>query len=598
MTLARHTGPTPCRRPRATWVVPLDETPRVSCQRAFRDQSSSPSATVPRLLNRVRGRGRMNTQSPIRPKVSDGAAAVPSGPGQDDQRALRVETIAVGDEADIPRLILVSRGRRGTALANSIYSLLSQVSSGVFTAVITLYLTRALGPKGYGVFALAVSVGGLVATPSDFGISSATARFVADHRDSPSRVMAFLADAVRLKVGMSLIACGVLFALAGPIASAYHAPLLWPIRLTAVMVFGQNLMFLFEACFISVGEIGSWVRVAMGESVVECGSSIVIVALGGGVVGASAGRALGYLVGGGLALVLGARRFDWPHGMRRKGRAPETGRIARYAGPLMLVDGANSVFATIDILLIGAYLGSRSAGLFSAPTRLLVVFWYPGVAVANGVAPRLARGGSDGRADGDALAAGIRILLILYSLLLAPVIIWAQPIIRILLGSGYGGSVTTMRWLAGAVLLGGLAPLVSISANYLGDVRSRVPLMVGAVVLDGLIDVILIPRIGIVSGAIATAVAYAVMFYGHVRICERHVEIPRMRLTLTAGRCLVAAAAMAGVCAIWGTDPSIPVLIVGTLIGTLVFGATLLALGELSRAELAGSLAWIRNRAS
>ena len=62
----------------------------------------------------------------------------------------------------------------------------------------------------------------------------------------------------------------------------------------------------------------------------------------------------------------------------------------------MLVDGANSLFTMIDILLIGAYLGSREAGLFSAPTRLLIFFFYPGVAVANGVAPRMTRGGDAG----------------------------------------------------------------------------------------------------------------------------------------------------------------------------------------------------------
>jgi len=36
-----------------------------------------------------------------------------------------------------------------------------------------------------------------------------------------------------------------------------------------------------------------------------------------------------------------------------------TGRIVRYAAPLMLVDGANALFSLIDVLLIGAFLGAR-----------------------------------------------------------------------------------------------------------------------------------------------------------------------------------------------------------------------------------------------
>ena len=510
--------------------------------------------------------------------------SVPKGPPEPAEPIMEVSEVPIAQ-----------RGRRGTALANSIYSLLAQVSSGVFTAVITLYLTRALGPRGYGVFALAVGAGGLVATPSDFGVSSATARYVADHREDPSRVAAFLADAMRLKLMTSFVVCAALFGLAGPIADAYHAPLLWPLRLTAAVVFGQNFMFLFEGSFIAVGEIGSWVRVAMGESFTECTSSIVLVALGTGVVGASLGRAIGYMTGGLLGLVIGARRFGWPRRMRRRGRAPETGRIARYAGPLLLVDGANALFAAIDVLLIGAYLGSRSAGLFSAPMRLLVVLWYPGVAVSKGVGPRLARGLE--RDDGTALATGIRILVILYSLLLAPVIIWAQPIIRILLGSPYGGSVNTMRWLSAVVMLGGLAPLVSVSANFLGDVRSRVPLMIGATALDGVIDVILIPRIGIISGAIATAAAYAVMIYGHLRICERHVTLPRARLLLTVVRALAAAGVMALVCSLWGTDPGVPSLVLGSIVGAVIYVSVLLVIGEVSGAEVRRMLSSVRSRA-
>ena len=80
-------------------------------------------------------------------------------------------------------------------VANSAYSLVSQVSSGLFTAILTLYLVRALAPAAFGDFSLAVGVGALVATPADFGVSSATARFVAEHRNDPAQVAAFMADA-------------------------------------------------------------------------------------------------------------------------------------------------------------------------------------------------------------------------------------------------------------------------------------------------------------------------------------------------------------------------------------------------------------------
>ncbi len=497
--------------------------------------------------------------------------------------------------ADDPDPVVEAVGSGGGILTNVTYSFISQISSGVFTAILTLYLIRDLAPLRYGDFALAVGVGALVTLPADFGVSSSAARFVAERRADSRQVAGILADAMRLKLIGSAVACGALAALAGPIANAYHAPLTWPLRLVAVAVLGQNFMFLFEGAFTAVGRMSTYVRVAFGESAIECSASILLVLLGGGAAGATAGRAVGYCSGGMFALMLGARAFPWPAAMRRRGRRSMTGRIARYAAPLMLVDGANALFAMVDILLIGAYLGARQVGVFSAPLRLLVFFFYPSIAVANGVAPRMARG-SGGEPDGAALTGGLRGLVLFYSLLLAPLIVWTGPIVNILLGGGYSGSITTLRVLSISVYLGGIAPLVSISANYLGDASRRIPLMIGAALLDGAIDVVLIPRIGIVSGAIATAAAYAVMDAGHLVICARHVELHLARIAVTALRALLAATSMGVVLALIGTDPGIPMLVVGAAAGTITFLLMLVVLQELSSPELAKAWLWVRVR--
>ncbi len=479
-------------------------------------------------------------------------------------------------------------------LASSAYAFAAQIATSLFTAVLTLYLVRALGPSQFGDFSLAIGVGSLVALPADFGISSSTQRFVADHRGERRRVTELIADAVRLKLIASAVACGALAALAGPIAAAYHAPLTWPVRAVAIAVLGQNMMFLFEGAFVADRQVARNVRVVFGESAVEFSASIVLVLVIGGAGGAAAGRAIGYVCGGALAMLLGARAFAWPSALRRRGRSSSVRRIARYALPLMLVDGANTLFGAIDLLLIGAYLGSAKVGLFSAPYRLLILLVYPGAAVANGVAPRMSRG--QGREpDAAALAGGLRAVIVMQSLLLAPLIVWARPIVHILLGSGYGGSTATLRVLSISVYLGGFAPLVSLSANYLGDARRRVPLMVGAALLDGAIDVVLIPRIGIVSGAIATAAALALMVGGHLRICRRHVELPLRALAVSACRGLFAAAAMAATEVAFGTNPPIPLILAGGIAGTVIFLLTLLLAGE---PTVATARSWVLARVS
>ena len=104
---------------------------------------------------------------------------------------------------------------------NTAFAFATQLTSAAFTAGVTLYLVRALGPSGYGVFALAVAIGAMLVLLADLGVTQSAERFIAERRSQPGAVAALLGDALRLKLIAAAVACGALFALAGPIADAY-----------------------------------------------------------------------------------------------------------------------------------------------------------------------------------------------------------------------------------------------------------------------------------------------------------------------------------------------------------------------------------------
>src|SRR4051794_6594283 len=98
------------------------------------------------------------------------------------------------------------------------------MSSAAFTGALTLYLVRALGPREFGLFSLAIGVGALVFLPSDLGVSGSTARFIAERYGDRNAVARLMSDAIRLKLLISGTLCVLLIALAGPIAAAYDEP--------------------------------------------------------------------------------------------------------------------------------------------------------------------------------------------------------------------------------------------------------------------------------------------------------------------------------------------------------------------------------------
>ena len=467
-----------------------------------------------------------------------------------------------------------------------------QLTGAVLTGGLTVFLVRRLGPDEYGIFALAVGIGTVLLLPSDFGISQAAARFIAERRSDRLKVGRILGDAIGLKLAAAALIAAALFALAAPIASAYDTEALtWPLRLVAIAVFGQSMLGLFTAFFEAMGRNSFTLRLVLAESSVEVGASVALVLLGSGAAGAAGGRAIGFCFGAivGAALVLRLLGRD----SLRVRPSPQWGyrRIAGYAGALFVIDGAFVLYTQIDTLLIGAILGTSAVGLFAAPVKLLTLLQYSGLALTGGVAPRLARQDGEGP-NVRAFEAGIRYLLLLQPLLVAPLLVWADPVVEITLGDSYAESAEVLRALTPFALLIALAPLLSVGVNYLGEARRRIPLAIGALALNAAIDVALLGKIGIVAAAIGTDAAMLLYVGGHLWILNRLVDVDFSGLGRTFARTMVAFAVMCGVLFACGTsDIAIPVLVAGGTTAVLAYLGALVASGEITPREIAAARA-------
>lgn len=472
-------------------------------------------------------------------------------------------------------------------LRNTTFAFAVQITVSAFSAALTLFLVRALGPAGYGVFALAVAIGILCTLLAELGISPSAARFVAESRGDRAAMASIVAAALRLKLPLSAVVASGLFLAAGPIAAAYgHESLTWPLRAIAIALFGQSLAALLGGTFVAQGRVALNLRLVFASGAVELCTSVALVLLGAGATGAAFGRAAGWSAGAAVGLVLTIRSFGRRAVALRAGDAARAREIVRYAGMLAVVDAAVVLFDQIDALLIGAILGASSVGLFQAPMRLTTLLLYPGYAIANGVAPRLSHGLHE-RANGAALRLAFRVIVLFQAALLAPIVVWAAPIAELLFGAKFTESADVLRWLAPFVFLSGLAPLVSLGANYLGLARRRAPIAIAAVLVNIAVDLALIPTLGIIGAAIGTSLAYAVYVPAHVWLCWRSLDLALRDTVLPVVRALAAATAMGAVLLLFGTDAlSLWQWLGGAVAGTATYVVTLALTGELTRLDL------------
>jgi len=466
------------------------------------------------------------------------------------------------------------------------FAFATQLSTAAFTAILTIYLARALGPAAFGTFALALGISGVVQRGSDLGLQQAAARFVAERSDDSSAVLAMIGMTLRLRILTAAVIAAALFALSPLVAEAYSAPeLTWPLRGIAVSLFGQSVMLFARNIFVALRRTSRGLILVSSESAVEFTASVALVLLGGGAGGAAFGRAIGYAFGALLGVFL-LGRYLQRSPLVRTGPSPVSRRdFSGYAWTMLIIGGALTIFSQIDVLLIGALISTTAAGLFSAPLRLMALLENVGLALGQGVAPHMAR--QPGVApDPKPLQRALRYALIVQGMFVAGVAVWATPVVELLLGSDFDESADVLRAFAPYVLMRAVSPLVSTSLNYFGEARRRIPVGVGAVVLNAALDVALLPTLGIVAGALATDLCFGIYIAVHFWLCRKLLGLPLRRTAITAARVLLAAAAMGAILALAGTASlSIAGWILGGLGGLAVYVLVLIASGEVTVEE-------------
>lgn len=472
------------------------------------------------------------------------------------------------------------------AVRNTLLQLANQVGSGVFTAGLTLYLVRALGASGYGLYALAVSIAGLLALPAGFGLPMSIGRFLADHREDVGQLRAILVLGLKLQIPAALVASVGLFALAGPVAHAYgHPRLVWPLRWAALSILGLTMFGFVSYAGMSIRQAAISLKMSLIESATETLTSGGLVLAGAGAAGATLGKAVGYGVAAAAGLYFTVRLLG---GLRRgEIAAPNVGAraVVLYAGATFIVDVGISAISQVDVVLIGALLSSAAVGSFSAVLRILAVLSYLGLAVAGGVAPRISLGG--GEPDTQAFNQSVRYLLILQGLVIAPMVVWARPIVHLLLGPGYGGSVRVMQVLTVTAFVSAPAALLSLSVTYLGEARRRVRIVLWTLVLGVAAIYVSIRAVGLPGAAIGDDVVAVAYVGANLWICARLISIDLRGLALSCLRTMLAAGAMAVPLFLIGTQHlDVGQWIAGFLAGGVAFLAALLLTREISIAEL------------
>ncbi len=407
----------------------------------------------------------------------------------------------------------------------------AQIVQGVVGFLTIVVFTRLLSPEDFGHYALAFSVTSLAHTVSFSWLEASMARFWAAER-TPEGLAAHFASLYR--TSFAVIAVFV------PVA----ALVVWLLPLTPAFKLAQER-------YRAAGEVSKAASVDMFVAV------------------------LGFLVGAGFALAgagaaspmlglmiapLFALPFILPGELRQSaGGTVDRARLKAYAAygyPIAASLTLALVLASTDRFLLAGFMDAAAVGAYHASYSLAnrtldVMFIWLGAAGAPAMVMALERGGREALRH-TALEQGSTLILIGLPAAVGLALV-ARPLAELMIGPDLRVAAALVTpWIAASAFMSGLI------AYYFGfgfTLGKKTGLLLVTMAIPALCNValnlILIPRLGVVGAAVSTTASFAIGLIACLLLSRRAIALPMPWEALI--RCGIASAVMAGV--VWLLPP-------------------------------------------
>lgn len=409
---------------------------------------------------------------------------------------------------------------------------ISQVALRAAPALLTLALARIAGPAPLGVVAYGLSVLGLAACFADVGIPVSLPKCVHE----TDREMDVAVSAVVVRIFSSTIVAGALLLIGvGPQHSQWLGA-----TLAAILVFTS-----FD---LVPAALNATLRFREAASAQVIGSSVFVVggvaaaALGLPVLGPLAARAIGSVTAG------LPRLLQWLSSGARFRR--QIGfRLVQYGAVAMIPSLMSVVYNQADLIIVSYSLGYDSAGVYKVAATIATVPAILSSIIATPLQPVIAAYAKESReAVVRFVTDSVNMLVVIAALTLAIGTAGAGPILHALAGTSYVAGSGVF----GLLLAGNLVGLITTPVySYLlmgGGMRTAVGVAVAQALLSLVLNLLLIPRIGLAGGGLGSVISYAVGFgYQLVAACRASGRWPDLRNAVAVViYALIAYAAAAG----------------------------------------------------
>ena len=458
--------------------------------------------------------------------------------------------------------------------------------TGIITVPIITHLFR---PELYGAYALVLANVAVLNSATLTGIGSSLLRFLPEYENDPEGERKLLSTlfttAMAICVGVSVVGLVVLFLL-----SPHYRPHYTQLMMVGLLLYCGNGIFNLVAQMLRSARkpgLFSTIQLVSGYGGLAFGLMLVLV-FKVGIQGLLIGSVVAALLGAGL----GWRAAMGGRTIRFSGFSPEVLKhVLWFAFFVSIGNAAFWLLSYSDRWLIQRFQGTDAVGLYSigydltGRTTMLFVSTF-GLALQPLSISTWEASGRE--ATERFLAASTRMYLLIMLPATVGLSVLAKPLVGALAAPAYARGADVVPFIAVALFLFGLLDIAGrgLTLNKRPDLEARNFLFAGLANVG--LNLMLIPRFGIVGAAFSSLMGYLVLFALHVRSVRSFVtwHFP----WASFARIGIACALMAG--GVMWLDRVLPevhrIARLGLLAGSgaVIFAAVLFALREVTPSSL------------
>jgi len=414
---------------------------------------------------------------------------------------------------------------------NAALTFIAQMGAALIGLALSGLIGRTLGTTGLGTYASALLLGNMMVTLLEFGITYANVYHIASGDVNTHEVMRANVRIWAAIAAIGLTAGGVIIWLEGP---RWFPGIPTTLLIVGLVSFPPNLLQFY--CQSILQGYQDFKRFNLLTVIVQLTtftlSALLILAFHQGI-----GAALGaFLVGQFLSLgitlwVLRPYLARTPEVKEHESWWEYGRKAVNYGWKQHLSAVISFVNLRIDYFFVQMFLGQSLGGVYYAAIQMGEAMWIVSKVVSTVLLPRLAelRGHEETRQQLTPLITrivlwGTALASLCAALLAKPfiVLVWHRP--------QFAQAAVVLWWLLPGIVMWSATRIVAYDFSARGRPELNSYLAGVVLVINVALNVILIPRIGMIGGAIATTVSYTANTIATLYLYRRFNDLPSWKM--------------------------------------------------------------------